>query len=605
MFKKIKRKYISHRQFAEESTCVKKILYILLSVEIAAFAILYINLYPLEFSATGYLSQIPLCYWIMLLVLIATSGLLAFHADSPFGSFVSTLSFYGSLNSHQFLFYSHVGGDVPGEIRDITQMLNFYHFDPTLPPIFLALQWPNNYTFLFVLKRTLGVQSVISAMDIGYMSYYFGLTVAVWLFAYRLDGGFFAYLASISYLMVSWSWINNQFVPQFLALILLFFLFYVRTTSGRRWFVLELALFLSLAFSHPIFAVFYPLFVVLKPGIESCLSYYRAQFPDAQLYQILLRPIPLLRPILSIRTWFPDKFDTYYRALVFGTIYATVYLFQYVLFRRQFFVLLTAPVTEATGDPFSRIIQQFFAGSEGSVSEPQVALLYELVPQTVDFIVSWGHRLVVIAMVVVFIVSLLWSQIRVVKEYQGEIIVICALVLASGWAINSEYGLRVLQIAFLPASVFFYGLSERGKRVIIVCILLLSLVSPVVLANLYVDQTLTASGNTIGYSESQAGKTIENYNEGERVLVPPSTPFPTGGVNSQSGHDISRLVDDKMINYGPGLMIYSDRLSYFLKYHRYNCDRSYLSTDVIYDNDVQVYRATAQEKLLSCTRDIG
>lgn len=604
MAKFISYDYPTLQELAEDPSHVTKGLFVLLCIEITIFTVLYHAIYPLEFTPTGYLSQIPIAYWVILTALIFTSTLLAYHTNSQAGSLISTLTFYMVLNSYQFLFYSHVGGDVSGEIRDISKMLNFDHLQPTLSPAFHALQWPNNFTFLFIIKHTLGVQSVIGAMDIGYMSYYIGLTVAIWLFAYRLEGGFFAYLASISYLIISWTWLNNQFVPQLLAQVLLFFLFYVKSESNRRWLVIELILFFSLAFSHPIFAFLYPLVVMLRPGVVSCLLYYYNRFPNDRLFQILLRPSTLLRPVFSIRTWLPNDANTYYRLFCLGTVYASVYLFQYVYLRYQLFRFITVSATESTDNPISEIQPQFPTSGGGSVSESQVALLYDIVPPVIDFVVTLGHQLVVLAMAVLLILSLLASKIETAKEYQVEIAVMGVLVFGFGWAIKSTYALRLLPIVFLPASVFFYGLSNRGKRVVIVCILLLSLISPVLLANFYVDQSLTAGGNTIGYSESQAGKTMENYVDDESVYHAPPNPYPSGGLTTTGAQDVRLLIEDDNNVSDSVFIVYSDRLLKFLGYHQYFCEENYLSNDIIYDNNVQLIRTTPQAKLLSCKRNV-
>jgi hypothetical protein len=566
-----------------DRTQLSKLLYAVAAIQVAALAYLSHLLYPLGYLDTGLLGMYE--YWLLLGSLIVSSALLAYYG-SAFSGFVATVLFYLTLNMNQLLYFSVVGGDTTGEISELVVFSRFTHIDPGLSV---------NYTFGLTLLRLFELDGAVTTVNVGYHVYFLLLTVAVWLFAYRLGNGFFAYLTATAYLVVALVPLNNQFVPQMLAFVFLVFLFYAIDRSGRRWRVFEFGLFLALSLSHPVFPLFYPLALMVRPTVTTLVDSYADDESFTTAYEVLLHPITLTRRLLAPSTWLPDDRGTYLRI---GGLWVVYFLGTRPT---DLYALLVGPRVETTGNPLADIAAALLSvgGSGGGGTERQ--LLYTLVPQSVDAAVTWGSRLLVVGMLTLLTVSLLYNELdsRVLGEYRLELLVVCVALFVVGWGIESTYSTRVLQVAFLPAALFFYGLKRYRKQVVVL-VVVLALFSPVLLANNHVNNTITAGGSTVGYHETHAGQTIDaHYRDADAVVVPPHTPYPVGPRDAHRAADIQFILDGRMAIPDSGLLIHSERLDDYIQYRNRDCTvRS--GGNVVYDNTVQVHWQSGDRPLLDC-----
>lgn len=604
---------------------IRKFLLVLLACQVSLGALVFYMRYPLLFPSTGIL-EAPL-YWGLLSSLILSATVFAYIGNSAASSFLATAIFYLAFNSYKLLHYSVPGGDTTGEVMDLSLMSQLTHISPAISPHFKYLETPISYLYALVLKELLGLGDVMATIEIGYLSYFLMLLIAIWGFTYRLGDGFFAYLAAISYLILAYNPLNNQFVPQFLALILLFFLFYTMDREGPRWRAVEGTLFIALVFTHPIFPLLYPLMLVLQPGISSILASYERDEAYRSVGAILLHPFQLLRKLLSPWTWLSGEsvtgsgtIATYAKAVVFVVLYLLRDPVEYI----------DEPIhnpRELAGNPIAQVtgaLTRTRGGTGGDGGE--VDLLYGLVPKSLDTTVTWGSRVVVLSLLGILLLAflyndisdarsstssvteyLLWDDISDARsrawsmtEYRVEVIVVCALGFLVTVGLNNSYGIRMFQIAFLPVAVLFYGL-RKYRRAAIVLIVCLALLSPVLIANAYVNTTITAGGNTIGYHETQAGRTIgDHYTEYGNVVVPPYTPLPVGTIGDPRIVDVRLLIGADVPVPDSGLVIHSNRLVRYLDYR--GCDYN-LDPDretVIYDNSAKIVRRKGDGQLLDC-----
>lgn len=586
-----------------------KILGILLCFQVTGLAAFYYYRYPLKFPAVDILSAYG--YWALVVGTILTTTALVYVHRSPLVGFVSTLMFYVVLYSPSVLFYSVPGGDTNGEIIDLTLMSRFTRLSPTQSGQFGYLEWPMNYLYALVLKRVYELGDIISTVDVGFAIYSLLLLIAVFLFAYRIGDSFTAYLASVSYFVLSFPILNSQFVPQFLALVFLFFLFITMDREGVGWRVLEFTLFIVLVFTHPVFPVFYPIALALRPGIASVFTQIEDDTEFRTVSEALRHPISLLRRSASPETWLPNGYEMYFR--IFATF--TIYVIVNTPSRLVSWLLLTD--TEAGGHPVVRVVTGLLPISTSGTSTGggEVRLLYELVPQWVDLVVSTGSRIVVISLFVVLVVSFLFTDSGndqsantfSVADYGVEIVVTCLVLFLVTSVISAAYGIRVFQVALLPVAVFFYGM-QKYKRVAIVLIVCLAVMSPVLVANSYTDSALTGGGNTIGYQETQAGQVVDDhygYNGTNTtdVIVPPRTPYPVGPLDGRRSIDVRfYLLFPEADVPASGPVVHSDRLVKYLEHRGYDCQLGTEENTVVYDNGAEVVWGANDDGLRECLR---
>ncbi|WP_436926716.1 hypothetical protein [Halosimplex amylolyticum] len=583
---------------------LSKVAALALCLQIVGLALIYYHRYPLSFPATGILQAQG--YWALVVVSVFTTTAFAYFTNAPLWSFASALLFYVMLYSNNLLFYSIPSGDTSGEIVDLTLLSRFTTLSAARAEGFGYLSYPLNHIFALLLNRVYDIGGIIPTMDLGYAIYTLTLVIAVWLFAFRLGDSFSAYIASVAYLILAKPVLNNQFVPQFLALISLFFLFNVVEKRGLQWRAVELALFVALVFSHPVFPVLYPLALLFRPVVSSLIRSYATDESFSTAADVFRHPLVLARRTLSLETWTSHGSSTYVRAVVFFSIY-------FVQNPPRSVVDLVSSPGEAAGSPIVSLLSPFLPISTESAPSgggPEEALLYDLVPRSLDLFVNQGSKFVLLALFGLLSVSFLLSHIgdpldehrTGVLDYQVEIIFACFVFFLYSTMISSMYGTRVLQVAFLPTAVFFVG-AVKFKRVFVVLIVVLALCSPVLTANFYVNNALTAGGDSIGYHETQAGELVGDQYPRHDVVVPPHTPYPVGPMNQSRQMDIRYFVfnsEARVPDSGP--VIYSTRLTEYLRYLGYDCQLSTANRSVVYDNGAEVIWRPDGGSMLECLR---
>jgi len=580
----------------------KNLLYLVLTAQLTMFAIFYHVMYPVEYPFTGIIGASG--YWVLVLSIIVVTAAIAYFGRSAASSFIATLVFYLVLNSYQILSYSIVGGDVTSQIRELSLMTRYANVSPGISPHFDYLSWPANYLFALSIKELHAIDSVITTVSIGYAVYFFLFTLAVWLFAFRLGDGFAAYIGSVSYLMLAFTALNNQFVPQFMALVFLVFLFSVIDKRGLKWRVIEGTLFIAMVFTHLLFPVIYLLTLAVRPAVTGMWDQYRDEAAYSKVYQAFRHPVGFLRRLFSYDTWVSGGRAVYARATALGIVY--------LVYNPPGFLLSTVfgPHGTTAGNPVLVILSDLGILGSSSVGTQRYPLV-ELVPAWLDLTVTWGSRILVVILFGVLVLSFLNNGLASFgrswhpRECRLEILVASLMMFVIAVALETTYGTRLLQTAFLPIALGFYGLRNHRRKVMIV-ILLLALASPLLLANGYVNMTLSAGGNSLGQSETVAGETMGTYyDDAESVIVPPHTPYPAGTVNNSGNMDV-RLVADGDATPKAGLMVYSDRLTGYLDHRGYTCEIRPDTMNIIYDNGpagAQVGWLPPDDKALTCLRE--
>lgn len=564
-----------------ETPTAPRLLYGVLFIEVSLFALVYYARYPLDHPLSGFFSANA--YWALLFALLVSSLLLAYTVRTLTSSIAATAVFYFALHSNQLLYYGTVGGDTTSQVLELSLMARVSHITPSASPHFDYLAWPGHYLFATVTNSVVAFDDAVALVTVGYFVYSVVLLLAVWLFAYRFGDPFFAFFASATYFVLTFTVLNDQFVPQFLALILLVILFTLLDRTGLVWRVIEFALFGLLAITHLVFPLFYPAALMIRPAVQSLLASYRDDEDYSRLYQVLLHPADLLGRVGSVRTWLPRDNGVYFRIVGLWFVYLAVNA-------PELYGTLVSPFGRTAGNPIERILADLFWASSSTNAE--TVFLYDLAPRTLDVAVTWGSRVLLLLLFGILVGALLLNDTRATVsnareyvDYRLEVLAASIVLFGLTMGLGTIYGLRILQVVFIPLALFYYGLRSHRRTVGVVLACLL-VVSPVLLANGYVNNSLTAGGNTMGYHETQAGRTVgEHYDDPGSVIVPPHTPYPIGTPTDPRNADIRLVVNDERVAVPTaGLVIHSDRLNDFLRYRGYSCQTNVGAQTVVYDN---------------------
>lgn len=582
-----------------ETPTAPRLLYGVLFVEVALLALVYTARYPLSHAPTGFFTLNA--YWALIFALLVSSLLLAYTVRTVASSIAATAVFYFALHSNQLLYYATVGGDTASQVLELSLMARVSQITPSASPHFDYLAWPGHSLFATVMNSVLAFDDAVALVTVGYFVYSVLLLLAVWLFAYRFGDTFFAFFAASTYFVLTFTVLNDQFVPQFLALVLLVILFYLIDRAGVVWRVVEFALFGLLAISHLVFPLFYPVALMIRPAVQSLLASYRDDETYSRLYQVLLHPAGLLRRVGSARTWLPRDNGIYLRVAGLWIVYLAVNA-------RELYGAVVSPFGRTAGSPLERLLLDLFWAS-GSTNVETV-FLYDLAPRSLDVAVTWGSRVLLLLLFGVLVGALLFNDIRATVanardyvDYRLEVLAGSLVLFGLTMGLGTTYGLRILQVAFIPVALCYYGLRShrRAVGVVLACLLV---VSPVLLANGYVNNTVTAGGNTVGYHETQAGRTVgEHYDDPGAVIVPPHTPYPIGSPTDARNADVRFVANDDVAVPTAGLVVHSDRLNDFLRYRGYSCQATVDGQTVVYDNGrsgAKVIWTTAVGETIPC-----
>lgn len=583
---------------------------IVLSLSIAGLAVVYQQVYPLSLTAgTGYLSQVPPVLWVFVVLALASLFFVATLARSPLGTLGSIVGLALVLNVHYFLVYGVTGRDMRGEVARLFFSLDRAHLGVDLYSYF---QWPVHFIVTQQLDRVLSLP-LTDMIWVGYLAYYVLFGCAIGLFAYSFtDGDTFPWIAAaVFYVVFTRQWLNNQFVPQFIALVVLLFLFAIHDVDDTRFRLLRGLLYVLLVLAHPFFFSFYLLYVLVLPSVRAVIGTLETVgTADRPLYyqslEVVRHP---LRGLLALQSNLRRQFDvswlTYVGFLV-GT-YLAFLLVRFSLFKERLFLLLSGPMTESSSSKIpSRVMEILFGTSQydgGAAGESAVdtVLLYDLTSSVLKDITLYGTIGVLLALLVVSaIVLFLTPSSRVPSPSIGVVIAGVAYYVAG--FVLPLIGTRAFQVFLLPLGTFLKGVQEH-RQYLYAFVLIALVVSPVVVANFMVNYSLTAGGNTHDLHADEAGRFLMAHSDLERhgAVTYPNAGFPVD--LTRSGEDLQISTVEAIIVAGANTsetIVYGRTQEYEARHFGHRCSFRPDRRNVIYDNRIRVLEDSLVSEPFAC-----
>lgn len=580
------------------SNIIWRISVILLCVSIILFVHAYHTAYPLTLTETsGFLQQTPISFWLAMIIGILALSLLGSTTNSIIVAGISASIYFILLNSRQILYYGITMGDNQ-TITGWNIILNQADELPALgsPDYFSYLQWPYHHIITIYIQE-IAVTGPIETSIFGYIIYALVFLVSILLFihSHSTINTPYSIFAGFALLMVLFHYVlNNQFVPQFLALVILVFLFSIHKKSGRIWFAVKIILFVSIVMTHGFFFIFYIFAVALEPSIKALNTVVQKETDDTvQVYQV---PINLVRaPRSTLELFFSRAHLEYTKTnwVVFiaslGVTYFIFYLYRFVSFQETAIItVMKFDVTEQGGRTPFDVVWDILPGFVRDAVDfiptrrlqepegPQTQLLYDIASAELHSFTRNGAIIIVLSVFSLLLLSILLEKRSRVSEFGLAILFGASAYFVLGAFTNLLAG-RALQVVFLPLVVAI-GVFRKSS-VVKVVILLLLLSSPIIIANGMVNQSISAGGGD-DHLSTVAGGSLEDYSDGDLIR-------PHGNSLPQDSIRFGEVLSGTQEWSTGDIVIYAPIVDLYIQHRGYDCNLHEENHNVIYDNSAK------------------
>ena len=479
---------------------VKKIALILLIWLLTIFFISVIQIRPISISINAdAFFQIPIIYWPVLLVSPFLLYLIAKGSKNPLVPLLCVILYYFIFYSVGLYFMSH---PTLTDIVSVGQMQvilsSIVHIGPQEidSEIYISaaqyFQWPIYFIFSKIFTSILGI-GPIQTINLGFFSLLLVLPVLLSLFYKRSNtvenAATIYFILPALYLTLGWHFINDQFVPQFLALLYLFILFgcYLKYRNRKNpLFLLLMIIFYALTvFTHAFIFMFFLVAIIFEMFWSEYIEMKRSKVIS---YGLIIIFLAMLFPYI-------------------GTFYSMT--------------------TTTVGGESWKIFQNFFSQSVSSGAGIQVHNLYHLVPIVYDQLTSSITKIIMVVVFSSVAIGLLFHMFKKKDIFDLNVLIGSAAWFALGLA-NLVLGQRALQVASLPLARYFkyrHKLFSHLSKVIVVIIL----VSPALfVATDLINSSIQGERFIQDLEENIAGRFMDNYLTNESLVLSAQNPFPTG-----------------------------------------------------------------------------
>jgi len=496
---------------------VKKIALILLIWLLAIFFISVVQIRPISISIdAASFFQIPIVYWLIMLASPFLLYLIAKDSKNPLVPLLCIILYYFIFYSVGLYFMSHPTiSDVQDSTRFQEILSSIVHISPgeidyeryiTTARYF---QWPVFFIFSKVFTTILGI-GPIQTLNLGFFSLLLILPVLLSLFYKRtknVDSGTVYFILPALYLTLSWYFINDQFVPQFLALAYLFILFgcYLKYVNGKNpLFLLLMVIFYALTvFTHSFIFIFFLVAIVFEMFWSEYVEMKRSKVIS---YGLIIIFFAMLFPYI-------------------GTFYSM-------------------SITAIGGESW-KIFQQFFSQGTPVGAGHQVQNLYHLVPQIYDQLMSPIAKVVMAVAFSSVAIGPIFYIFKKRESFDLNVLIGSASWFALGLT-NLVLGTRALQVASLPLARYFkyrHKLFSHLSKAIVVIIL----ISPsLFIANNMINSSIEGDRLIQDLEENIAGRFMDNHLTNESLVLSAQNPYPTGypsGFRARggSGYELEKV----------------------------------------------------------------
>ncbi len=540
---------------------VKKIALILLIWLLTIFFISVAQISPLSISTTtASVFQIPVIFWLILLISPFLLYLIAKDSKNPLVPLACVILYFFLFYSWGLYFFSHPTiSDIGSSTRYQEILSSIAHIGPQeidaqkFVSASRYFRWPVYFIFSKVFSTTLGIGS-IQTINLGFFSLLLILPFLLSLFFKRTNRDEITTIYFITpalYLTLGWHFINDQFVPQFLALLYLIILFgcYLKYRNRKNpLFLLLMIIFYALiVFSHPFMFLFFLVAIIFEIYWLEYVEMKRSKFISYGLI------------IIFISMLFPYYSDYYSLA------------------------------SSATGGQSWRTFQQFFSQRSPGEAGYQVQKFYHLVPRIFDQLMSNLSRVIITVVFLIVVIGLLYYIIKKRKLFDFDISI---LIGSASWFVlglaNLVLGQRALQIAALPLARQLKYSRRLFKHMLKVIVVFIIIAPSAFVANSMVNSSIAGDKGIQDSVENIAGRFMDKHITNESIISSAQNPYPTGYPSGFRNRGyIWKIIDFVLISPKLQKQLTFLNINYPIYYHN----------SVIYDNeDIEIVSLQIEER---------
>ena len=469
---------------------VKKIALILLIWLLAIFFISVVQTSPINISlTTASFFQVPVIFWLVMLVSPLLLYIIAKNSKNPLVPLLCVTLYFFIFYFYGLYFMSHpTSTDIQNSVRFQDMLLTITHIGPKEISIENYFNFPIYFIFSKIFASISGI-GPIHTTNLGFFSLLLTLPVLLSLFYRRnhnVENTSIYFITPALYITLSWHFINDQFVPQFLGLVYLFILFgfYVKYRKGKNpLFILLMVIFYALAvFTHPFMHIFFLVFVIFDKSLS-------------KFFKVKKQKTVSFGVIISFFAIIVSYFGVYY-------------------------VMLSRPTSE-TWLVFQRIVSERSSIGGGYKAHP----LFHLVPRIYDQVLSPITKYVMVAAIFIVAIGFLFYFFKKRKLFDLSVLISSASWFVLGFT-NLVMGQRALQVAMLPLARHFkyhHKLLTYFSKIVVVIILI---APSLFVANHMINMSIDGDKYIQDPEENLLGRFTSKHITNETIILHALNPYP-------------------------------------------------------------------------------
>ena len=415
--------------------------------------------YPLQVSTeTSILSMIPLHFWILLIIIPSLIVITFMLTDSKSLCVMLGVIYFFVLFSF-YLFF-----EIPPAGTDMSERGNVFFILKESTTISVDrisyFQWPIHFSFYMVLQKFLGVG--LAMLTLGLFSFILIIPIAYSLFPNKSSINKVYFLFPVGYILLSFYFINLQWVPQFTGLIFLIFTIgcYLkyREHNSKEFYWLTILFYTICVFTHPFIFVFFPVAIFLDRYIIPKKIFLNAYQSAKKMSLSLL-----------------------------VAIYSIGFLFRFIRMER-----VTRKLVFAEGEGRSwRTVYRLFGGAPETAAEYETYTLYRFVSENTHLISRYS-TLTVLILLVGILGYILLKNLRKIDSFDISIGIAGGGFFLWGLIEPTVIGERAFQVIFLGVPQYFKSVLGRKRKILVILLAVGISISPFLFTvNSAINQSLS------------------------------------------------------------------------------------------------------------------
>jgi len=535
---------------------VKLLTIIIILLSLIFLLLIRLN-YPLRVSTTeSIFHMIPIYYWILLITIPALISITFLLSDSKIICvFLSVIYFFVLYSFNLFFIIPSTQSDAQfaGQIFTILKTSNRLSVQQ-----FSYFQWPIHFLLEIVFQKTLNIDIYI--ITIGLFSFILMIPLFFSLHEYKLSNNKAYFILPVGYIILSYYFLNLQWVPQFTGLIFLIlticcYVKYKRVPS-RKFYSLIVFFYMICVLTHPFIFVFFPATIFLDRYIIS--KGFFISF---------------------------DKDNNKISLISLVVIYFIGYLFRFIKIRRYTRRLIYPE--EGRGEAWGLLSNLLgFEGDAGVGPSYETHPLWHLVSKRTYLISRYSALLLLVGLSLVLAYILL-NNLKKVESFDISLGVASGGFFVFGLVNPVLLGQRGFQVAFLKVPRYFSDLFKSKRKILAVILVIAITLTPLIFTiNIAVNQSFSGGRFFQDRPTLESGSFIDDYAGNDTNVLVADRYFYPSSININIYHP--RIMAREELNLTEvEIIVNSSKLTNRMEYHGFETE--YGKTSQIYDiGDAQI-----------------